>query len=57
MALVVGTAVAFASGMAAIAGLLRYLRTRTMAVFVAYRLILGVALLALLFTGVLGPQA
>jgi len=57
VALVVSTAVAFVSGMAAIAGLLRYLRTRTMAVFVVYRLLLGVALLALLFTGVLGPQA
>src|SRR6185295_3411797 len=57
LALVVSTLVAFASGMAAIAGLLRYLRTRTMAVFVVYRLLLGAALLGLLFTGVLGPQA
>ena len=56
-ALVAGTAVAFASGMASIAGLLRYLRTRTMAVFVVYRLLLGGALLALLLTGVLAPQA
>jgi undecaprenyl-diphosphatase len=56
-ALAVGTAVAFLSGMAAIAGLLRYLRTRTMVVFVGYRLLLGLALLALLFTGTLGPQA
>jgi undecaprenyl-diphosphatase len=54
-ALVTGTAVAFASGMAAIAGLLRYLRTRTMAVFVVYRLLLGGALLALLWAGVLSP--
>jgi len=57
VALAVSTAVAFISGMAAIAGLLRYLRTRTMMVFVVYRLLLGGALLALLFTGVLGPQA
>jgi len=54
-ALVAGTAVAFASGMAAIAGLLHYLRTRTMAVFVVYRLLLGGALLALLWAGVLPP--
>jgi undecaprenyl-diphosphatase len=56
-AMVVGTAVAFASGMAAIAGLLRFLRTRTTMVFVVYRLLLGAALLALLFTGVLHPQS
>ncbi|HEY8207234.1 MAG TPA: undecaprenyl-diphosphate phosphatase [Myxococcaceae bacterium] len=56
-ALVVGTAVSFASGMAAIAGLLRYLRTRTTVVFVVYRLLLGGALLALLFAGVLSPRA
>jgi len=54
--LVVGTVVAFASGMAAIAGLLRYLRTRTTAVFVVYRLLLGGALLALLSAGVLHPR-
>lgn len=56
-ALAVGTAVAFASGMAAIAGLLRYLRTRTTMVFVVYRLLLGGALLAMLFAGVLSPRA
>lgn len=57
LALAVGTLVAFASGMAAIAGLLRYLRTRTMAVFIGYRLLLGAALLGLLFAGVLKPQS
>ena len=53
---VVGTAVAFVSGMLAIAGLLRYLRTRTMMVFVGYRLFLGALLLALLGYGVLKPD-
>lgn len=57
VALVVSTLVAFVSGMAAIAGLLRYLRTRTMLVFVVYRLLLGAALLGLLSAGILGPQA
>jgi len=56
-ALVVATVVAFASGLGAIAGLLRYLRTRTTLVFVVYRLLLGGALLALLLTGVLAPRA
>jgi undecaprenyl-diphosphatase len=56
-ALVVSTLVAFVSGMAAIAGLLRYLRTRTTLVFVVYRLLLGAALLGLLSAGVLGPLA
>jgi undecaprenyl-diphosphatase len=57
MALLVGTGVAFVSGMAAIAGLLRYLRTRTTLVFVVYRLGLGVLLLVLLSMGVLKPQS
>ena len=57
MALLVGTGVAFVSGMAAIAGLLRYLRTRTTLVFVVYRLGLGVLLLVLLSMGVLEPQS
>jgi undecaprenyl-diphosphatase len=55
MAIAVGTAVSFVVGMAAIAGLLRFLRTRSMAVFVVYRLALGVALLVLLRYGVLQP--
>lgn len=54
-ALLVGTLVAFASGMAAIAWLLRYLRSRSALVFVGYRLGLGVLLLALLSAGVLKP--
>ncbi|MFZ5468126.1 MAG: undecaprenyl-diphosphatase UppP [Myxococcota bacterium] len=56
-ALLVGTAVAFGSGMAAIAGLLRFLRTRTTLVFVVYRVVLGVLLLALVYAGVLSPEA
>jgi undecaprenyl-diphosphatase len=55
--LVVGGVVAFASGMLAIGGLLRYLRTRTTLVFVGYRLVLGAALLLLLGTGRLLPDA
>ncbi|MBS1149444.1 MAG: uppP [Myxococcaceae bacterium] len=54
-ALVVGTMVSFVTGMAAIAGLLSFLRSRSMLVFVVYRLALGGLLLGLLFTGVLQP--
>jgi undecaprenyl-diphosphatase len=55
LATVIATVVAFGSGWASIAGLLRFLRTRTMMVFVAYRLALGVLLLVLLGKGVLQP--
>ena len=55
--LVVAAGVAFVSGMLAIGGLLRYLRTRTTFVFVVYRLGLGVLLLALLQAGRLRPDA
>jgi undecaprenyl-diphosphatase len=55
MSLVVGTVVAFGSGMLAIAWLLRFLRTRTTTVFVVYRLVLGVGLLLLLWAGKLSP--
>lgn len=55
MALVVGTAVSFGTGMAAIAGLLKFLRTQSMLVFVIYRVVLGAALIGLLFFGVLEP--
>lgn len=53
--LVTGTVVAFVSGWAAIAWLMRYLRTRTTMVFVVYRVGLGLALLGLLQAGVLQP--
>jgi undecaprenyl-diphosphatase len=46
-ALVTGLAVAFVSGYLSVAWLLRYLRTRTTFVFVVYRVILGLGLLAM----------
>lgn len=55
VALVVGTVVSFIAGMAAIAGLLKFLRTRTNMVFVVYRIALGVTLLGMLQTGRLQP--
>lgn len=55
--LLVGGSVAFASGMLAIGGLLRYLRTRSTAVFIVYRLALGLLLLGLLHSGRLSPDA
>jgi len=51
MDVVVGTAVAFVTGILAIAWLLRFLRTRSTLVFVVYRLLLGSLLLFLLGTG------
>ncbi len=55
--LVVGTLVAFGSGLLAIWGLLAFLRTRTTLVFVVYRIALGGLLLVLLWTGVLQPHS
>jgi undecaprenyl-diphosphatase len=55
LALVTGTLVAFGSGLAAIAWLLRYLRTRSTMLFVVYRVALGLLLIGLLQTGVLKP--
>lgn len=55
LALWVGTLVAFLSGIAAIAGLLRFLRTRSTLVFVIYRVALGALLLGLLQVGILQP--
>jgi undecaprenyl-diphosphatase len=55
--LVIAAAVAFVSGMAAIGGLLRYLRTRTTFVFIVYRLGLGALLLALLHAARLRSDA
>jgi len=57
LSLVVGTSVAFVSGMAAIAWLLAFLRSRSTMVFVAYRLVLGAGLLVMLGTGLLHPYA
>ncbi|MBL9039082.1 MAG: undecaprenyl-diphosphatase UppP [Archangium sp.] len=53
--LALGTAVAFVTGLAAIWGLLRYLRTRSTLVFIAYRVLLGLSLFVLLGAGVLQP--
>lgn len=53
--LLVGLAVAAASGYASIAWLLRFLRTRTTMPFVIYRVALGAALLMALGAGVLTP--
>jgi undecaprenyl-diphosphatase len=55
VALVTGTIVAFGSGWAAIAWLLRYLRTRSTMVFIVYRVVLGVGLIGLLQAGLLKP--
>ncbi|MCC6744976.1 MAG: undecaprenyl-diphosphatase UppP [Acidobacteria bacterium] len=52
-ALVVATAVSFVVGFAAIAFLLKFLRTHTTMVFVAYRIGLGLLLAGLLIAGVL----
>jgi len=54
-AMVVGTVVSFVAGYASIGGLLRLVKTRSMLVFVVYRLVLGGALIALLVMGVLQP--
>jgi len=52
----VGTLVAFVTGLLAIAWLLRFLRTRSTLVFVVYRFALGGLLLVLLASGRLSPQ-
>ena len=49
--MVLGVVVAFGSGLTVIAGLLRFLRTRTTLVFVVYRVVLGLFLLFMLQTG------
>lgn len=49
--LIVATLVAAAVGYAAIAFLLKFLRTRSMRVFVVYRIVLAAALLGLLWSG------
>ncbi|KAA0224726.1 undecaprenyl-diphosphatase UppP [Fimbriimonadia bacterium ATM] len=50
---VVATAAAFFVGWATIEGLLRFLRTHTTAVFIVYRVALGIGLLILLYSGVI----
>lgn len=53
-ATIVATVAAFISGYVAIAWLLRYLATHTLAVFIAYRIPLGVLVLTLAATGTIG---
>lgn len=55
--LLLATAMAAASGYLAVAGLIRYLQKRSTMVFVAYRILLGVAILALCAGGILEPSA
>jgi undecaprenyl-diphosphatase len=55
--LLLGTVVAGLSGYIAVAGLLRFLRTHTTFIFVAYRILLGILILSLLGLGIIydGP--
>jgi undecaprenyl-diphosphatase len=53
--LLVGTIVSAIIGYASIWFLLRYLRTHTTGVFIGYRLIVGVAILFMLFSGRISP--
>lgn len=55
-AIVVATVVSFAVGYASIAFLIRYLQTRGLLLFVVYRVVLGVVILALLSAGTLRPD-
>jgi undecaprenyl-diphosphatase len=54
---VIATVVAFVSGLAAIAGLIRFLQRRSTLSFVVYRIILGATLLTLIGTHRLDPNA
>jgi len=55
--LVIGTTVAAISGYATIAWLLRFLSRKSLAPFGAYRIVLGILLLALCIGGVLAPRS
>ena len=52
---IAATLVAFGVGLAVIAGLMRYLQTKSFAPFVIYRVLLGILLIVLLSVGVLQP--
>jgi undecaprenyl-diphosphatase len=54
-ALLVGTVVSFIAGIAAIRGLLTFVKSRSMFVFVVYRIGLGLLLLGMLTAGMLQP--
>lgn len=51
----IATVVAFFVGLAVIAFLMKYIKTRSFMPFVIYRILLGVALLVLLSAGILQP--
>ena len=51
----IATVVAFFVGLAVIAFLMKYIKTRSFMPFVIYRIVLGLALLVLLSTGILQP--
>ncbi len=53
-AFIVGTAVSAVVGYITIAGFIRYLRTRTLKIFIVYRIIFGIIVLALVFRGYFG---
>jgi undecaprenyl-diphosphatase len=53
--LLAGTVVAAIVGYASIAFLLSYLRRRSLGIFIVYRLVVGVAILALLYQGLIKP--
>lgn len=55
--LLVGTLVSAVIGYASIWLLLRFLRTRSLGIFIGYRLIVGIAILVLLYLGMIAPQA
>lgn len=50
-AFIVGTAVSAVVGYITIAAFIRYLRTRTLKIFIVYRIIFGIIILALVFRG------
>lgn len=54
--IIVATVVSFIVGYAAIAFLMSYLQKRSTMVFIVYRIVLGVVLLALVFSGRLDPM-
>ena len=56
MPAIVANVAAFISGYAAIEFLIRYLQTRGVGIFVAYRLVLGLIIIGLLQTGFLEPM-
>ena len=57
MPTVVATLVSFAVGYASIAFLMKFLQRNGILPFVAYRIALGLILIALLATGILDPMA